>query len=214
LIRAVTSRAIEQVGHRSGGSRIAALLQHAGGQPDHDQADGDVHDEDPVPGGLDEQPAHHRTERGGDSTQQAPDPHGAGTALRGERGEQQGEGGGRGHRGTQGLHDARGHEELHRARQRAQQAAEGEHGHADREATAPPDAVAEPAQRGEQRREGHRVGVQHPGQPGQVGHGEVPGDVGQGDVDDEQVQVDQEDGHARQDEGPGGQPGRGLSRWV
>ena len=171
----------------------ARLAQPAQAEPDGEQADRHVDHEDPAPAaGLHEQAAERRAERGRHGADRAPGGDRGRPLLRREGGEQERQGG-RDHRRRADALDGAGGD------QRARRGRHGTGARGDREQRdtaqidpAAADPVGRAAEHHEQRREGQRVGVDHPRERAEAGAVEVARDVGEGDVDDRHVEVREE----------------------
>ena len=167
---------------------ILDLPQHP--YPDHqgDQAEGQVHQEDPAPAGLDQDPADRRAEGGGRPADGRPQPDGGALAGRAEGGEQEPERGGQHQGAPTGLEDAGGHEELERGGDGTEGGGGGEDAQPEQERPLAPGPVGPAPGRHQQRGEDDGVGAQHPRHGAQRLAVEALRDAREGDVDDEQVQ--------------------------
>ena len=128
-----------QVGLVRGG--ILDLAQHP--YPDHQggQAEREVHQEDPAPTGLDQDPSDRRAERGGGPAHGRPQPDGGSLAGRAEGGEEEPQRGGQHQRPPTGLEDAGGDEEVERGGDGAEGGRRGEDAQPDEEGPLAPGPV-------------------------------------------------------------------------
>ena len=140
-------RDADQVGQPRG-ARVADLGREPQREHDRDQAERDVDEEDQPPADLDQQAAERRRDRRADGADARPRADHRRALLGRPHRQHEPERVRRQRRRADALEHARGHERLHRRRDRAQRGAEREQREPDDEQPPAPVQVAEPARRG------------------------------------------------------------------
>jgi hypothetical protein len=167
-------------------------------------ADRNVDQEDPAPAHGHQQPADDGPESSREAAHRSPGADRAVAALRGGCREHERQRRRREQRGPGGLDHPEGDEHREVAGGPAGRRGHGEDEHAQQEAVLAPAALGQPSEQHEQGGVDDRVGVEHPGQAGQIADPQFPRHVGQCHVDDEEVQAGQHDPGADDHEDSGG----------